>query len=158
MQVLWERLDRYSASGDMSDISYISPPLYPLEASRYLQHLPAHVVRQRRGEEEDGASGLLRGAGPPQGNHKLGHLAHSVGNAEGDFMIAPHGCFALLFGLRQARLDHTEGYSVHLDVEPSPLFRESPRQPDDARLAGGVIGLPGVATRAGRRGDVDDLP
>ena len=59
--------------------------------------------------------------------------------------------------LGEARVDEAERDRVDVDLELAPLLGDRFRQADDARLAGGVVGLAGVAERARGRGDVDDL-
>ena len=60
-------------------------------------------------------------------------------------------------GLRQARVDEAEGDGVDVDLELAPLLGDRLGQADDAGLAGGVVGLAGVAEGARGRGHVDDL-
>src|SRR5688500_8318691 len=131
--------------------------LHVSEAARHFEHLPRDVVAQVRGEEEDRAGRLLGRAAAPGGDEPEGDFAAGLRDAERDVGRLASDPAARLLRLREPRLDEAEGDGVDLYVELPPLLRQRLSQPDDAGLARGVVGLPGVAARPRRRGDVDDL-
>src|SRR5690606_2537599 len=57
----------------------------------------------------------------------------------------------------QSGPDQAERHRVDRDVVAAPLLGQGLGQVGYARLRGGVVGLPGVATQSGDRRDVDDL-
>src|SRR5262245_48628168 len=121
--------------------------------------LAAHIVAVGAAEEIDG-TGRLRGrAAPPEGNH----LAHR-GDARAlhsHSHLAPldldRAGLPLGEGLGEPRLDVAERDAVDRHVVAPPLLRERPGDARYGRLARRVVDLSGIAVRAGRRGDVDDL-
>src|SRR5215207_11336598 len=131
--------------------------LHVSESAGHFEHLAGDVVAQRGGEEEDGAGRLLGRAAAARGDETEGDLAVRLRDAETDVGRLARHALARLLRLRQARLDEAEGDGVDLYVELPPLLRERLGEPDDAGLARRVVGLPGVAARARRRRDVDDL-
>src|SRR5215213_1831513 len=133
------------ASWSVMGLKVYGLTLHASEAAGHFEHLPRDVVAQRRGEEEDGAGRLLGRAAAPGGDELEGHLAVGLRDAETDVGRLARHALARLLRLREPRLDEAEGDGVDLDVELPPLLRQGLRQPDDARLARGVVGLTGVA-------------
>src|SRR5215207_3721404 len=131
--------------------------LHASEPAGHFEHLAGDVVAQRRGEEEDGAGRLLGRAAAARGDETEGDLAVRLRDAETDVGRLARHALARLLRLRQPRLDEAEGDGVDLYVELPPLLRQRLRQAHDAGLARRVVGLAGVAARARRRRDVDDL-
>src|SRR3954470_20804854 len=122
-----------------------------------VQHLTVDEVRPRRAEEEHAPGRLLRRARTPERDQHRGHLAQLVRNAQLDLLAADLHRVRLLLGGGQAGLDVAERHGVDVDLELAPLLGQRLGQPDDPRLARRVVGLAGVAHRAGDRGDVDHL-
>src|SRR5581483_12384200 len=108
-------------------------------------------------EEEDGARRLAGRAGAAHRDHRRRALQAFARYADGNLRVAAMDGFALLFGLRQARVNAPEGDGVHLYVELAPFLRERFCKADYTGLARRVVGLAGVAARARSRADVDDL-
>ena len=101
--------------------------------------------------------GLLGRAGAAERDHHRRQAAHLVGDPELHLLPVDLDLVRVDLGGRQARLDEAERDRVDVDLELAPLLRQRLRQPDHGGLAGGVVGLAGVAHRARDRGDVDDL-
>ena len=81
------------------------------------QDVARDIVGEGRGEKEDRSSGLLRSPGASERNELLRELAHTLGNAELDGVLADLGDGLGLFGRGQPGLDETISDGVDVDAE-----------------------------------------
>jgi hypothetical protein len=123
------------------------------------RHWPADVVAVGAAEEVDGARRLLGQAAAAERDHLVHGGDAAALHADLD-LAALHldlARLALAQRLGEARLDVAEGHGVHRHVVAAELLGQRLGQADDARLAGRVVRLAGVAVDARGRRDVDDL-
>src|SRR6185369_3506189 len=112
-----------------------------LETAGDFQHLTGDVIGERRTEEEHRPGAFSRRAAASQRNHLEREFAVCRRNAERDVGRLARNVFTLFFGARESCVDKSKRNGVDLDVELAPLLRQRLRHADDARFAGGVVGL-----------------
>src|SRR6185436_3151610 len=130
-----------------------------LQPAVHHQALAADIVAVGAAEEIDRAGGLRRQAAAAERDHLVhgGDAAALHADLDLAALDLDLAGFALAERLGEAGLDVAEGNRIHRDVVAAELLGQRLGEADDARLAGRVVRLAGIAVDARGRGDVHDL-